>query len=185
MKRGSYTHKLTLGAAMLAFGIILPQLFHLTGIPQAGEIFLPMHIPVLMAGFLTGGAYGAAVGIFAPLISSILTGMPAAPRLPFMIAELAAYGLVSGLLYHNCGLKSKKFGSVVTLVSAMLVGRAFYAAMLWIAANAFHIDCGGAMAAVTATVKGIYGIGLQILVIPPLVYAAKKGGFIIEKNRKS
>lgn len=185
MKRGSYTHKLTLGAAMLAFGIILPQLFHLTGIPQAGEIFLPMHIPVLLAGFLTGGAYGAAVGIFAPLISSILTGMPAAPRLPFMIAELAAYGLVSGLLYHNCGLKSKKFGSAVTLVSAMLAGRAFYAAMLWIAANAFHIDCGGAMAAVTATVKGIYGIGLQILVIPPLVYAAKKGGFIIEKNRKS
>lgn len=183
--RKSHTYRLTVGAIMLAFGIILPQLFHLTGIPQAGEVFLPMHIPVLLAGFLTGGAYGATVGFLAPLISSILTGMPAAPRLPFMIGELAVYGFVSGLLYHSRGLKSKKLGSTVTLVSAMLAGRVFYAAMLWVAANAFHIDCGGAVAAVTATIKGIYGIGLQMLVIPPLVYAAKKGGFVIEKNRKS
>lgn len=185
MKRNSHTHRLTAGAIMLAFGIILPQLFHLTGIPQAGEIFLPMHIPVLLAGFVIGGDYGFLLGILTPILSHFLTGMPASPRLPFMIGELAVYGLLSGLLYHNLGLKKKKFGGIATLVSTMLGGRIFYAAMLFVAAEFLKIECGGAVAALTATVKGIYGIGLQLLVVPPIIFAAQKGGFIIERNRKS
>lgn len=170
---------------MLAFGIILPQLFHLTGIPQAGEVFLPMHIPVLLAGFVIGGEYGFAIGLLTPLISHFITGMPATPRLPFMMGELAVYGLVCGLLYHKARLKDKKFGAIITLVASMVSGRLFYAAMLFVAANLLNIKCGGAIAAVTATVKGVYGIGLQLLVIPPIIYAAKKGGLIIDSNRKS
>lgn len=170
---------------MLAFGIVLPQLFHLTGIPQAGEIFLPMHIPVLLTGFIIGGDYGLIIGMLTPLISHFVTGMPAAPRLPFMIGELAIYGLVCGLLYRNAGLKNKKFGGVISLIASMLAGRLFYAAMLFVAADILNIECGGAVAAVTATVKGIYGIGLQLLVIPPIVYAAKKGGLVIERVGKS
>lgn len=185
MKRTSHTYKLTVGAIMLAFGIVLPQLFHLTGIPQVGEVFLPMHIPVLLTGFLLGADYGLTVGLLTPLISYFATGMPGSARLPFMIGELAVYGAVSGLLYHNLRLKNKKFGGIVTLVAAMLAGRIFYAAMLFVAADVFSIACGGAVMAITATVKGVYGIGLQLFVIPPLIYAAKKGGFIIEKNRKS
>ncbi len=185
MQQNFSTKRLTAGALMLAFGIILPQLFHLTGIPQAGEIFLPMHIPVLLAGFVIGGDYGFAIGVLTPLISYFVTGMPAAPRLPFMIGELAVYGLVGGLLYHKAELKNKRLGGLITLVAAMLSGRFFYAAMLFVAANIFNIKCGGAIAAVTASVKGIYGIGLQLLVIPPVVYAAKKGGLIIERNGKS
>lgn len=179
------TKRLTAGALMLAFGIILPQLFHLTGIPQAGEVFLPMHIPVLLAGFVIGGDYGFIIGMLTPLISHFVTGMPGTPRLPFMIGELAIYGLVSGLLYHNAGLKNKKLGGLITLVASMLAGRLFYAAMLFAAAGIFNIKCGGAIAAVTATVKGVYGIGLQLLVIPPIIYAAQKGGLIIERDRKS
>ena len=179
------TKRLTAGALMLAFGIILPQLFHLTGIPQAGEVFLPMHIPVLLAGFVIGGDYGFIIGRLTPLISHFVTGMPGTPRLPFMIGELAIYGLVSGLLYHNAGLKNKKLGGLITLVASMLAGRLFYAAMLFVAANLLNIKCGGAIAAVTATVKGVYGIGLQLLVIPPIIYATQKGGLIIERDRKS
>ncbi len=184
MKYGSSTKRLTTAALMLAFGIVLPQLFHLTGIPQAGEVFLPMHIPVLLAGFVIGGDYGFFIGMLTPLISHFITGMPATPRLPFMIGELAVYGLVSGLLYHNAGLKNKKLGGLITLVASMLAGRLFYAVMLFVAANLLNIKCGGAIAALTATVKGIYGIGLQLLVIPPIIYAAKKGGLIIERNGK-
>lgn len=168
---------------MLAFGVVLPQLFHLTGIPQAGEIFLPMHIPILLTGFLIGGDYGFLIGILTPIISHFATGMPATLRLPFMIGELAIYGLVSGLLYHNVGLKNKKFGGLTALIVAMISGRLFYAVMLFVAAAALHTG-GGAIAAVTATVKGIYGIGIQLLVIPPVVYAAKKGGLIIDSDRK-
>ncbi len=185
MQRKFSTKRLTAGALMLAFGIVLPQLFHLTGIPQAGEIFLPMHIPVLLTGFIIGGDYGLIIGMLTPLISHFVTGMPAAPRLPFMIGELAIYGLVGGLLYRNAGLKNKKFGGVISLIASMLAGRLFYAAMLFVAADILNIECGGAVAAVTATVKGIYGIGLQLLVIPPIVYAAKKGGLVIERVGKS
>lgn len=185
MKYGSSTKRLTTAALMLVFGIVLPQLFHLTGIPQAGEIFLPMHIPVLLAGFVIGGDYDFFIGMLTPLISHFVTGMPGTPRLPFMIGELAIYGLVSGLLYHNAGLKNKKLGGLITLVASMLAGRLFYAVMLFAAANLLNIKCGGAIAALTATVKGIYGIGLQLLVIPPIVYAAQKGGLIIERNRSS
>jgi niacin transporter len=175
---------MTVGALMLAFGIVLPQLFHLTGIPQVGEVFLPMHIPVLLAGFLIGGEYGFAIGLLTPLISHFITEMPGTARLPFMMGELAIYGLVSGLLYHKAKLKNKKLGGLITLIASMVAGRLFYAAMLFVAASFLNIKCGGAIAAVTATVKGVYGIALQILVIPPIVYAAKKGGLIIDSDRK-
>ena len=144
-----------------------------------------MHIPVLLAGLVIGGDYGFIIGMLTPLISHFVTGMPGTPRLPFMIGELAIYGLVSGLLYHNAGLKNKKLGGLITLVASMLAGRLFYAAMLFVAANLLNIKCGGAIAAVTATIKGVYGIGLQLLVIPPIIYATQKGGLIIERDRKS
>ena len=149
MKQKSTTKRLTAGALMLAFGIALPQIFHLTGIPQAGEIFLPMHIPVILTGFVIGGDYGFIIGVLTPIISHFVTGMPGTPRLPFMIGELAIYGLVSGLLYHNAGLRNKKFGGLITLIASMLAGRLFYAAMLFVAANLLNIkyqmrrsDCG-------------------------------------------
>lgn len=184
MKNKTTTKRMTAGAIMLAFGIILPQLFHLTGIPQAGEVFLPMHIPVLLTGFVIGGDYGFAIGVLTPLISHFITGMPGAPRLPFMMGELAIYGLVSGLLFHNARMNEKKFGGVATLIISMVCGRLFYAAMLFVAASFLNVNCGGAIAAVTATVKGVYGIGLQLLVIPPIVYAAQKGGLLIGNNSK-
>ena len=45
---------------------------------------------------------GSAVGFIAPLVRSVLFGMP--PMFPIAIAmafELAAYGLVSGVLWHK------------------------------------------------------------------------------------
>ena len=83
---------------MTAFAILLPQAFHLTGIPQSGQIFLPMHIPVLISGFVLGPVFGLFIGVLSPIISSLLTGMPDSFRLPFMIAELASYGFMSGIL---------------------------------------------------------------------------------------
>ena len=168
---------------MLALSIVLPQIFHLTHIPQVGEIFLPMHIPVLLAGFLAGPWFGLFIGAAAPVISHFITNMPPSARLPFMIGELAAYGLVSGLLYYKADLKSKKFGTVITLIAAMVAGRAVYAAMLAGASEFFGMENAGAMAAVTAAVKGVYGIALQFVIIPPVVYAVKKAGFLNQKKK--
>lgn len=177
MKRDSKTVKIALGAMLTALSIVLPQIFHLTGIPQVGAVFLPMHIPVLLSGFMLGPVYAPIIGAVAPVISHLLTNMPVAARLPFMIVELLFYGLASGLFYHVFRLKEKRFGAVVTLALSMLVGRLAYALSLVIAAEFFGIE-GGYMAAVSATVTGIYGIVLQFITIPPIVFACKKGGFI-------
>ncbi len=178
MKRNSNTVKISIGAMLTALSIVLPQIFHLTGIPQVGSVFLPMHIPVLLAGFILGPVYGTIIGAIAPTISHLLTNMPASGRLPFMIIELLIYGLASGIFYHKLRLKDLKFGALITLALSMLAGRLFYAASLFIASEFFGIECGGAMAALTATITGIYGIVLQLITIPPIVYALKKGGFI-------
>ena len=177
MKRNSSTIKIAVGAMLTALSIVLPQVFHLTGIPQVGAVFLPMHIPVLLAGFMLGPVYAPIIGALAPVISHLLTNMPVAARLPFMIIELLVYGLASGLFYHVFRLKEKRFGAVITLALSMLAGRLVYALALVVAAEFFGIE-GGFMAAVTATVSGVYGIVLQFITIPPIVFACKKGGFI-------
>ena len=46
-------------ALLVIAAISLPQLFHLS--KAFGPTFLPMHIPVLIAGFMLGPVYGLAV----------------------------------------------------------------------------------------------------------------------------
>lgn len=152
--------------------------FHLTGVPQPGQVFLPMHIPVLLGGFVLGPVFGFFVGLFSPIISSVLTGMPAVGRLPFMMIELAVYGLVSGLMYNTFKFNKKKMGTYISLLTAQLCGRIVYAISLFVAVNLMGIQCGGPIAAVTATVSGVPGIIIQVLIIPPVVYALERSGYI-------
>ena len=51
---------LTLSAMFLALCMILP--FITGGVPRIGNAISPMHIPVLICGFVCGWQYGAAVG---------------------------------------------------------------------------------------------------------------------------
>ena len=48
--------KIVLAGLFLALGLVMPLI---TGqIPSLGNALLPMHIPVLLAGFVLGGPYG-------------------------------------------------------------------------------------------------------------------------------
>lgn len=96
----TYTMKLVHTALLIALGVVLPIAFHFAG--AMGSVFLPMHIPVLIAGLLLGGKAGLTVGVIAPALSSFFTGMPPVISiLPLMIIELALYGVVSGYLYRT------------------------------------------------------------------------------------
>lgn len=73
--------KITLSALCLTISILLPQTFHLIGFQQVGSIFLPMHLPIFISGMILGPIYGCLVGILAPFISFLLTGMPTAQKI--------------------------------------------------------------------------------------------------------
>jgi thiamine transporter ThiT len=102
MNRGK-TRRLVYAATCVALGVTLPLAFH--GVPNAGSVFLPMHIPVLLCGLLCGWAYGLACGFLTPLLSFLFTGMPPAAFLPSLLCEMAVYGLAAGL---TCSLLPRK-----------------------------------------------------------------------------
>jgi len=112
---------LVLGALFLALALVLP--FFTGHIPQIGAMLCPMHLPILLAGFVCGGPVGAVVGFIAPLLRMVMFGMP-----PFYVAiamafELLTYGLVSGIMYRKV-FKKQTVGTLYgSLLIAMVAGR--------------------------------------------------------------
>ena len=64
----SYVKKMVFTAVCAALCLVLPMAFH--SVPNAGSIFLPMHIPVLLCGLICGWKYGLAVGLILPVLRS-------------------------------------------------------------------------------------------------------------------
>ena len=122
----THLKRLCVAALCLALSAILPRLFHLLP-ANLGRILSPIHIPVLLAGLACGWYYGAICGGLAPLLSYLVSGMPAAAKLPSMTAECLIYGLVSGLVICLIKTKSKTANVYISLVLAMLIGRVAYA----------------------------------------------------------
>ena len=58
------TGKMVASSVFIAFGVTLPIAFHFFG--GIGSVFLPMHIPVLIAGLFLGRNAGLAVGFLTP-----------------------------------------------------------------------------------------------------------------------
>jgi LytS/YehU family sensor histidine kinase len=146
----------------------MPMAFHAFG-ADAGRIFLPMHIPVLLSGFVLGPLPGAIIGAVGPLLSSAITGMPAGPMLISMPIELCLYGLVSGLFFYKL-----KWNVYLSLVLSMIIGRAVLAGILLVLTDVFHIKTIGPAAVFSSVGAGIPGIVIQILFIPLVVMGLKK-----------
>lgn len=163
------TRRLIWGALFLALALLLPMAFHAVGL---GKVFLPMHIPVLMAGFFAGPSVGALVGMTAPLLSAVLTGMPPLmpPTAQMMVFELGIYGLVSGLLYHRTRL-----GIFPCLILAMVSGRLVYGALGALLLPLVGLPAIPILYPMTAgLLSSLPGILLQIVIIPSLVYAGER-----------
>ncbi len=160
----STTKKTVIGGLLIAVGIILPTLLHLTGLP-GGPVLLPMHIPVFLAGMLCGAPFGALVGLVLPAISTALTGMPKLfPIMPLMTIELGVYGLMSGILYTKFPKRI-----MVSLIGAMISGRIAYAFALIFAGNILNLQVPKLAALLTSIVTGIPGILTQLILIPIVV----------------
>ena len=116
----SKINRLVYASLILALALVLP---FLTGqIPQIGVMLTPMHFPVLLCGFLCGWQWGIAVGFAAPLLRSVLFGMPVMyPMAVCMALELATYAAVAGMLYRV--FPQKRRFLYVSLIISMILGR--------------------------------------------------------------
>ena len=169
------TNKLVISGLCLALGLVLP---FLTGqIKQIGSMLLPMHIPVLLCGYICGPFYGLAVGFICPLLRSLLFSMPKLmPSAVGMAFELASYGAFAGLFYRL--LPKKPMNIYLSLIGAMLAGRAVWGIVSFvlyhILGNPFTISIFMAGALLNA----IPGIIFQLIVIPIIVMALQKANLI-------
>lgn len=155
--------KLVAGAVCISFGIVLPITFHMVG--AAGSIFLPMHIPVMIAGLFLGPRMGLIVGAFTPVLSSLLTGMPpAVPILPVMVAELATYGCFGGYLYRQ-----HRLPLWAALIAAMVAGRGAAVLAAFCMVSMLNVTLSPFVYITGAVIKGLPGILLQIAIVPVLV----------------
>ena len=97
MREKMALRKSILAAMFLAIGLILP--FITMQIPAIGKMLCPMHIPVLLCGYICGWPYGLLIGFITPLFRGVLFGMPALfPNAVCMAFELATYGMITGIL---------------------------------------------------------------------------------------
>ncbi len=171
--------KLTYAALFLALAMVLP---FITGqIPEIGKSLCPMHIPVLLCGFLCGWPWGLAVGFIAPLLRSVIFGMPVMfPGAMAMAFELAVYGGLAGLLYAL--LPRKKWSVYVALVAAMLAGRVVWGVVRLVLAGLSGTGFTWAMFLAGAVTTAIPGIILQLVLIPVLVLVLERAGLSLNRR---
>ena len=173
--------KLTYAALYLAIAMVLP---FITGqIPEIGSMLCPMHIPALLCGFMCGWPWGMAVGFIAPLLRSVLFGMPALfPAAVAMAFELAVYGCVSGLLYRL--LPRRNWTVYVSLIIAMIAGRIVWGTVRLILAGLSGTGFTWALFLAGAFTNAIPGIIMHLILIPVLVIAMNRAGLSLNRREE-
>ena len=171
MNRNPKIHKLVLAAMFAALASLMP---FLTGqIPEIGSMLCPMHIPILLCGFLCGWQWGTAVGFAVPLFRSLTLSMPPLyPTAICMAFELACYGAVCGLLYWL--LPKKKWAVYASLLAAMVTGRLVWGTVMFLCAGMSGGSFGMAAFWAGAVANAIPGILVQLVLVPLLVLLAEK-----------
>ena len=168
--------KIVLGGFFLALGIVMP--FLTMQVPQIGSKLLPMHLPVLICGFVLGWKYGLLVGFVTPLLRTFMFGMPPMMTAIGMAFELATYGAITGILYKK--LPKSKVKVWVSLMAAMVVGRVVWGLVSIVlyginqTAFTWQIFMGGAV------LNAIPGIILQLVIVPVIIIALEKSGVMRE-----
>ncbi len=174
---------LILAAMFLCIGLILP---FLTGqIQKIGNMLLPMHIPVLLCGFICGWRYGSVIGFVLPIMRSAIFGMPVMyPNAVAMAFELAAYGFISGFLFGKARwqcVRSLYRCLVVSMIGGRLVWGVVQTILLGFENSGFTFQAFIA----GAFFNSIPGIILQLIIIPAIMLALDKTHLVPLKKPKA
>lgn len=172
--RVKVTVKALIAAGIVALAVVLPQIAHLAVGAQAGVVLLPMYLPVLLGGCVLGFRWGLGVGLLSPLASYLITSalgnpMPAAARLPLMMAELAVFASVAGLFSKI--ISEKPLAAVPAVLLAQLCGRSFFLLLVAVFQNVLPFS----PAMILAQIKsGIPGLLIQAVFVPLAVVLLTK-----------
>ncbi|MBQ9515463.1 MAG: hypothetical protein IJR57_05055 [Ruminococcus sp.] len=167
--KNKITAKILTSVGLIALAVILPQIVHLALGQPGGVQLLPMYLPVLIGGCLLGSKWAIVVGALSPVVSFTITSMigeamPALPRLPFMVAELAVFAVVSGLfskkIYEN-GLWA--FPAVIL---AQLAGRAVFLGLVAIFQSVVPFTVPMIWSQI---LTGWVGLAIQAVLVPLLI----------------
>ncbi|MBI4861057.1 MAG: ECF transporter S component [Candidatus Riflebacteria bacterium] len=169
---GSKTREVTTAALLVASGIVIPIAFHSAGL--AGRVFLPMHLPVAMAGLLVGWRAALAVGALTPLVSSLLTGMPPLAPMPValvMALELSAHAATVSLLHRRWRLRPP-----LAIAGGIVAGRITTGLVYSVLVRAFGFRLDPFAAVAGALLVGWPGLTVQLTVVPALFEALARRG---------
>ena len=92
MSQMSQVKRAMITAVCIALCVVLPMAFH--SIQNAGAIFCPMHIPVLLCGLLVGWPYGLLCGL---LMKFVRTGKIYADLYISLVGGLLIGRVIAGL----------------------------------------------------------------------------------------
>ena len=107
--------------ALLGVACLVPSVSHLLALPL--YMLNPM-LALLLVGLLIGRDWRNAIvlAVLMPLVSCLVTGMPAAPKMVCMMAELATVATMFGWL-------QRKWAVLPAVLTAVLAGKAVYYAL--------------------------------------------------------
>ena len=147
MSQMSQVKRAMITAVCIALCVVLPMAFH--SIQNAGAIFCPMHIPVLLCGLLVGWPYGLLCGLAGPLCGLFMKFV----RTGKIYADLYI-SLVGGLL----------IGRVIAgLFRALIFSPGSYSLAAW--ATGYFVTC-------------LPGLVIQLVLVPSIVFALMKARLV-------
>lgn len=174
--RASPVKNMVFTAVCCALCVVLPVAFH--SVQNAGSVFLPMHIPVLLCGLVCGWPYGLTCGFLGPLLSSLVTQMPPLGMAPAMMIECGLYGGVAGLLMQLIRSKNTVVDLYICMILSMIVGRVL-AGITRALIFTPGLDPIGWV--VSSVITGIPGICIQLVLIPLLYMTLVRAKLIPRK----
>ena len=163
------TCKTLVSIGLIALAVVLPQLVHLALGQPGGVQLLPMYLPVLIGGCLLGWRWAMFVGVLSPLASFALTSlmgnpMPVLARLPFMMAELAVFAVVSGLFSNK--IYKNGLWAFPAVLAAQLAGRTAFLGLAFIFQSVAPFTAEMIWSQILA---GWLGLAIQLMAVPLIV----------------
>ena len=126
-----------------------------------------MHFPVMVCGMMCGAPWGVAVGVTAPMLRSLMFGMPIMyPDAVAMCFEMGVYGLICGLEAND---PRKSPGNVfLDLILAMVAGRVAWGVVMVFFALISDVPF-SVEAYKSAVINTWPGVMLQLMSLPALI----------------